>query len=66
MKYVISRPINGITINGKEYVCDDNGICIAFETEQKAVQFLLDHGLSRKEIKFLDIDPVEEGNDDND
>ena len=30
-KYFIARPINGISINGNEYLLDDDGKAVEFE-----------------------------------
>ena len=46
MSWVIGRPINGITLNGNEYVLDENGDEMQFETNDKAKSFLFDHGLT--------------------
>ena len=35
-KYVIVRPINGISLNGLESCCDENGHTLLFDTEQEA------------------------------
>lgn len=36
---IIGRPINGISINGNEYVCDKNGMAIVFVDEDTARTF---------------------------
>ena len=41
---IIGRPINGISINGNEYVCDKNGMAIVFVDEDTARAFLKDNG----------------------
>ena len=35
-KWVIARPINGISINGDEYAVNDDGKFVCFDTEQEA------------------------------
>jgi hypothetical protein len=40
---VIGRPINGISINGVEWLLDDNGEMIKFPDCDAAKQFLLDN-----------------------
>jgi hypothetical protein len=35
--YAIKRPINGISINGNEYLLDEFGIVILFDTRQEAM-----------------------------
>lgn len=41
---VIARPINGISLNGLEYVLDEFGEVKRFETRCDAVDFLKGHG----------------------
>lgn len=66
-KVVISRPINGISINGKEYVVDDDDELVVFETENDARLFLAACGIGEKEIEDMGIEfePVAE-DDEND
>lgn len=47
----IARPISGISINGKEYVLDKNGMAILFENEEKARGFLIENGYSDEDIE---------------
>ena len=35
-KWVIARPINGISINGDEYAVDDDGKYVCFDREEEA------------------------------
>lgn len=48
--WVVSRPIGGVTINGKEYLEDKQGNLMCFETKRTAKQFLFDNGYSIKDI----------------
>ena len=57
---VVGRPIEGVTINGLEYLCDENGYAIVFKDEADAKQFLADHGLSEDDIEDQGILIVEE------
>lgn len=34
--YVIARPRNGISLNGDEYVCGEDGRCLIWRTEIEA------------------------------
>jgi len=43
--YIISRAINGITINGDEYVLNDNGVLMEFISKEKARNFMLINGI---------------------
>lgn len=51
MAWMIGRPINGVTINGNEYVCDDDGITILFPTEEEAREFVHAHGYTDEMIE---------------
>lgn len=48
---MIGRPINGISINGNEYVCDKNGAAIVFEDENAARTFLKENGYTNEAIE---------------
>lgn len=37
---VIGRPINGVTLNGLEYILDDNSEIMKFETVYQALKFI--------------------------
>ncbi len=63
MAWMIGRPINGIPINGNEYVCDDDGIAILFPTEEEARDFVHAHGYTDEMIEDEGI-VFEEANDD--
>lgn len=48
---MIGRPINGISINGNEYVCDKMGYAIVFDDEKDAREYLYMHGMTDREIE---------------
>ena len=52
---IIGRPINGISINGNEYVCDENGMTIVFDDEVAAKAFLKENGLTDENIEDYGI-----------
>lgn len=56
MSVLIKRPINGITINGFEYVLDDNENEIAFDTLEDAKAFLVKH---RYDKNVIDAEGIE-------
>ena len=60
MAILIGRPINGITINGLEYVVNENGEPIKWATEKQARLFLEARGLSEDDIEAQGILFVEE------
>lgn len=66
MKVLIGRPINGISINGLEYVCDENGITSVFNDETSAKMFLELNGIGDKEIDDQGIVFIEYNEEDND
>ena len=58
---VIGRPIQGVTINGNEYVCDKDGRLVLFQSEEDARVFLHGCGISDEEIENEGIVFEEEG-----
>jgi len=40
MKFVIERPIDGISLNGNETAHDEDGNILLFDTEEDAKEFL--------------------------
>ena len=44
-KIIVGRPINGISINGNEYLLDDNGDVMKFDTEAAARLYLHQKGM---------------------
>lgn len=55
MSIKIGRPINGISLNGLEYVLDDAGNEMLFRDEDAAVSFLHKHGYTDADIEDGDI-----------
>jgi hypothetical protein len=47
---IIGRPVNGISINGLEWLLDDNGDPMRFTDNSAAKQFLLDNGETAENI----------------
>lgn len=52
-RWVIARPVNGITINGDEYLLDENYDIRRF-TYEDAVSLCVEHSLSLDYIKEID------------
>ena len=46
-RIVISRHINGITLNPREYLLDKKDQVLGFESAEKAKQYLRQHGVKR-------------------
>lgn len=49
MEIVIGRYINGIALNGVEYLINDNGDLVHFESKEKAKDFLRDNGIESED-----------------
>ncbi len=47
---IVGRHINGITINGLEYLLDEDGEIMKFKTENHAIAYMKKHGLDEDEI----------------
>jgi hypothetical protein len=39
-KYTVSRAVNGISLNGREYLLDDDGKVRAFDTVEQVLELL--------------------------
>jgi len=50
---IVGRHVNGITINPLEYVLDEDGDVMEFNTKKEAVEFLMDNGITDEEIQYL-------------
>lgn len=55
MSVAIGRPINGISLNGLEYVLDDNGNEMLFCDRAAAEDFLHKHGYTDEDIEDSEI-----------
>lgn len=51
MRYAIGRPIEGVTLNGNEYVIDGDGKLMTFDSEEDALDFLKACGFTDNDIK---------------
>ena len=59
-KYAISRYINGISVNGREYVLDEDYNVILFGTEKEAVRFVFEeYGLRNTDPNISDTEWLE-------
>jgi hypothetical protein len=59
--HYIARPINGIALNGDEYLLDDNNNPKAFDTNASAYNFLRNMGydidsMDAENIRIIEID----------
>lgn len=60
----ISRPINGISINGDEVLLDDNNELLFFEDETAAINWLHERGVTDKEIEGFNFNNEDESEND--
>ena len=49
----VGKHINGITINGLEYLLDDYGEVMTFDTEHDAREYLARQGMSDDDMYWL-------------
>jgi hypothetical protein len=56
MKYVVARPVGGITINGKlEFLLDDDGEVRMFDSREQVRSFLTAAGVGAEELRHMTI-----------
>jgi len=65
MKVYVTRPINGIPINGMEFLLSDTDKRIEFVCKSKAIQYLQEHGCTPEiivnELSFIyEVDDADE------
>lgn len=58
-KWAISRPKNGISLNGREYLCDENGKFKLYNDINTAMLDLAFHGYDMSAMKREGIEIVE-------
>lgn len=51
MRYAIGRPIEGVTLNGNEYVLDGDGELMTFDSEDDALGLLKANGFTDGDIE---------------
>ena len=52
-KVMVGRHMNGITLNPLEFVLNDDGDVMMFDTVQEAKDFLTSHEVAENEMKYL-------------
>lgn len=55
IRIIVGRNINGITLNGYEYITDNNNFLIGFISEKSARDYLHRHGISDNDIQYLEF-----------
>lgn len=52
MKILVSRPVNGISINGGELLLEDDGVRVkTFNNESEARDFLMLSGIEKEDLE---------------
>lgn len=55
-KAVVARPVNGITINSElEFLLDDSGAVLVFDSQEQARSFLTAAGVEPEELRHMTI-----------
>jgi len=55
-KAIVARPVNGITINGElEFLLDDSGEIMMFDSTEQAKSFLIANGVDAEELRHMTI-----------
>ena len=60
----VSRPINGISLNGDEVLLDDTNELLLFENETTAINWLRERGVTDEEIEGFNFNDEEDLKDD--
>ena len=60
MKTIVSKPINGISINGDEYLLNDDGSTMEFNSKEEAIQFLIGNDIPKEVAEEMNFTEVEE------
>jgi hypothetical protein len=58
---MVARAINGISINGLEYLLQPDGNVMTFSSKEEAVECLKEHGVSDAEIESFEFIVEDEG-----
>lgn len=62
---IVGRHINNISLNELEYLLDEEGEIMQFESESNAIDFLKEKGFTDKDLYWLVFEEVEEQNEKN-
>jgi len=50
MSVNVTRPINGISINGNEFLLDDSGDPMIFDNQESTKSFLMENGIDKDDL----------------
>jgi len=53
MKYMIGKSVNGISLNGNEYLLDDNGDIMKFDNKDNCLNFIKENITDENPEDFL-------------
>ena len=53
---IVSRAINGISINGYENLLNEDGTLMKFVSKESAIAFLQNNGITDKELELLNFE----------
>ena len=56
----VSKPINGISLNGDEFFMDENNELLLFEDETAALTWLHGRGVTDKEVESFNFNDEDE------
>lgn len=59
MKIAVGRHIEGITLNPLEYLLDEEGDLMTFESEEEAKEYLKEKGFSDDDIYWMVFEEVD-------
>jgi hypothetical protein len=59
MRITISRPVNGVSLNGGEYALGGDGKALSFASVREAVNYLADRNWEAADLREVDFN-VEE------
>ena len=56
MKYIVTRPVGGVTLNGeREFLLDNTGEVHMFDSEEQTRSFLAAAGVEPEELRHMTI-----------
>ena len=60
----VSRPINGITLNGDEFLLDENDEVMLFADKTSAINWLHEQGVTDEEVEGFNFNSDDEDDED--
>lgn len=50
---IVARHVEGCFLNDLEYLLDDSEEVMEFETEEEAMDYLREHGMSEEDMEYI-------------